>query len=168
MKVAIGADHRGAEVLKQIASFMEQHDIVVLRHDQCNRVEHCDYPDVAYPVAKAVAAGEADRGILVCGSGIGMCIAANKLKGVRAAPVHDEIGAEMSRRHNDTNVLCLAADLLGIRIIERIVEVWMNTDFEGGRHARRIEKIGAIEDGRSPSDVPSGDEPSEAATILED
>ena len=113
----------------------------------------CDYPDMAYPVSTAVSTGEADRGILVCGSGIGMCIAANKVKGVRAALVHDEIGAEMSRRHNDANVLCLAADLLGARIIERIVTTWLKTDFEGGRHARRVNKIAAIEEGRSPDTV---------------
>ena len=113
----------------------------------------CDYPDMAYPVAMAVSSGQAQRGILVCGSGIGMSIAANKIKGVRAALVHDEIGAEMSRRHNDANVLCLPADLLGPRVIERIVHTWLTTDFEGGRHARRVSKIVAIEKGRSPQSV---------------
>jgi ribose 5-phosphate isomerase B len=110
----------------------------------------CDYPDMAYPVATAVATGDAQRGILICGSGIGMSIAANKVKGVRAALVHDEIGAEMSRRHNDANVLCLAADLLGVRLIERIIGIWLATEFEGGRHARRVSKITAIEQGHNP------------------
>jgi ribose 5-phosphate isomerase B len=82
-----------------------------------------------------------DRGILICGTGIGMCIAANKVHGVRAAPCHDSITAEMSRRHNDANVLCLSADLLGEELIERMVRIWLTTDFEGGRHARRVDKI---------------------------
>ncbi|RMD62319.1 MAG: RpiB/LacA/LacB family sugar-phosphate isomerase, partial [Planctomycetota bacterium] len=97
----------------------------------------------------------ADRGVLICGSGIGMCIAANKVKGVRAALVSDELSAEMSRRHNDANVLCLAADLLGDRLIERIVEIWLATPFEGGRHARRVAKIAAIERGEDPRSVQS-------------
>jgi ribose 5-phosphate isomerase B len=92
-----------------------------------------------------VSTGEVDRGILLCGSGIGMCIAANKIPGVRAAPCHDDLSAEMSRRHNDLNVLCLSADMLGERLIDRLVEVWLSTPFEGGRHSRRIEKITELE-----------------------
>jgi len=92
-----------------------------------------------------VAEGRAQRGILICGTGIGMCIAANKVKGVRAAPCHDSITAEMSRRHNDANVLCLSADLLGEGLIERMVPLWLETEFEGGRHARRVEKITRFE-----------------------
>ena len=152
MKIAVGADHRGITVLKQILPLIEAHDAELLMHEPCDD-RTCDYPDVAYPVGNAVAHGEADRGILICGSGIGMCIAANKVPGVRAALVHDEITAEMSRRHNDANVLCLAADLLGNRVIERIIQIWLTTDFEGGRHARRISKIAAIETGQSPETV---------------
>jgi ribose 5-phosphate isomerase B len=96
-----------------------------------------------------VSTGEVDRGILVCGSGIGMCIAANKIPGVRAAPCHDDLTAEMSRRHNDLNVLCLSADMLGERLIDRLVEVWLDTPFEGGRHSRRLEKITELERGRN-------------------
>ena len=92
-------------------------------------------------MARAVGQGGAERGILICGTGIGMCIAANKVKGVRAAPCHDSITVEMSRRHNDANVLCLSADLLGEELIGRIVRLWLETEFEGGRHARRVEKI---------------------------
>ena len=92
-----------------------------------------------------MSTGEVDRGILLCGSGIGMCIAANKIPGVRAAPCHDDLSAEMSRRHNDLNVLCLSADMLGERLIDRLVEVWLSTPFEGGRHSRRIEKITELE-----------------------
>ncbi len=107
--------------------------------------EAVDYPDVASGVAAKVSRGEVDRGILVCGTGLGMCIAANKFHGVRAAPCHDDLTAEMSRRHNDTNVLCLSADLLGERLIDRMIELWLSTPFEGGRHARRVEKIAQLE-----------------------
>ena len=86
-----------------------------------------------------------DRGILVCGTGVGMCIAANKIPGVRAAPCHDDITAEVSRRHNDLNVLCLSGDLLGEKLADRLVEIWLKTPFEGGRHARRNQKIAALE-----------------------
>jgi len=94
-----------------------------------------------------------ERGILICGSGIGMSIAANKVGGVRAALVHDEVSADMSRRHNNANVICLPADMLGPRIIDRIVKTWLDTPFEGGRHERRVQKIAAIERGDSPSSV---------------
>ena len=98
---------------------------------------------------------KADRGILVCCSGIGMSMAANKVHGIRAALVHDEVAEEMSRRHNDANVLCLSGDMLGIRFIDRIVKTWLTTDFEGGRHSRRIQKITAMENGNPPT--PLGD-----------
>jgi ribose 5-phosphate isomerase B len=107
--------------------------------------EPVDYPDIAAEVARRVSRHEVDRGVLVCGTGLGMCIAANKFPGVRAAPCHDDLTAEMSRRHNDLNVLCLSADLLGERLVDRMVELWMNTPFEGGRHARRVEKIAELE-----------------------
>ncbi|HZZ79807.1 MAG TPA: ribose 5-phosphate isomerase B, partial [Gemmataceae bacterium] len=104
-----------------------------------------DYPDIACVVAKQVSAHEVERGILICGTGIGMCIAANKFPGVRAAPCHDDLSAEMSRRHNDLNLLCLSADMLGEKLIDRMVEIWLRTEFEGGRHARRVEKISQLE-----------------------
>ncbi|MFP4143781.1 MAG: ribose 5-phosphate isomerase B [Phycisphaeraceae bacterium] len=152
MRVAIAADHRGVDLLKHLSLMLEGEGCTVLEMQKaCGAT--CDYPDMAYPVAKAVATGDADRGLLVCGSGIGMSIAANKVRGVRAALVHDEIGAAVSRRHNDANVLCLAADLLGMRVIERIVHTWLTTEFEGGRHARRVQKIAAIENGQSPQDA---------------
>ena len=110
--------------------------------------EAVDYPDVASLVAPLVSQGQVDRGILVCGTGLGMCIAANKFSGVRAALCHDDLTAEMSRRHNDTNVLCLSADLLGERLIDRMIELWLSTPFEGGRHARRVEKITDLEQQR--------------------
>jgi len=158
MKIAVGADHRGSEIKSRIAEWLarEGHELTVI--DGCDRTAPdadptCDYPDIAFPVASAVASGTVERGILICGSGIGMSIAANKVGGVRAALVHDEVSADMSRRHNDANVICLPADMLGPRIIDRIVKTWLDTPFEGGRHERRVQKIAAIERGDSPSSV---------------
>lgn len=153
MRIATGADHRGAGIAEQIAAWIEAQGHTLVPTPMACADRACDYPDMAYPAASAVSRGKADRGILVCGSGIGMSIAANKVKGVRAALVHDEVGAELSRRHNDANIICLAADLLSARQLERILEVWLNTEFEGGRHARRVAKLAAIEDGRNPTDV---------------
>ena len=104
-----------------------------------------DYPDFAALVAKKVSSGEVERGILICGTGIGMAISANKFSGVRAAACADEVTAELSRRHNDLNVLCLSGDLLSANSTERVVLKWMETEFEGGRHQRRIEKIRQLE-----------------------
>jgi ribose 5-phosphate isomerase B len=144
MKIAIGSDHRGFEVKRRLAPLLRQlgHEVLDLGpHGQ----ESVDYPDYAFPVALAVSEGRADRGVLIDGTGIGMCIAANKAPHVRAAPCHDSITAEMSRRHNDANVLCLSADLLGEELIERMVRIWLETAFESGRHARRVEKITRFE-----------------------
>jgi ribose 5-phosphate isomerase B len=144
MKIAIGSDHRGFEVKRRIAAVLANlgHEVEDMgTHGR----ESVDYPDLAFQVAQAVSAGRAERGILVCGTGIGMCIAANKVRGVRAAPCHDSITAEMSRRHNDANVLCLSADLLGEELIERMVRIWLETPFESGRHARRVDKITRFE-----------------------
>jgi ribose 5-phosphate isomerase B len=107
--------------------------------------ESCDYPDLAFSVGEIVGTGKMERGILLCGTGIGMCMAANKVPGVRAAVCHDRLSAEMSRRHNDANVLCLSADLLGKDVLERIVRIWLETSFDGGRHARRVEKINSYQ-----------------------
>jgi ribose 5-phosphate isomerase B len=140
MKIAIGSDHRGFDAKRRIVSLLQQlgHDVLDLGPEGSESV---DYPDFALQVAQAVSQGRVERGILICGTGIGMCIAANKVKGVRAAPCHDSITAEMSRRHNDANVLCLSADLLGEELIDRMVRIWLETEFEGGRHARRVDKI---------------------------
>ena len=144
MKIAIGNDHRGCEVKRRIVSVLGQlgHEVLDVGTDGHESV---DYPDLAFQVGTAVKEGRVDRGILICGTGIGMCIAANKVRNVRAAPCHDSITAEMSRRHNDANVLCLSADLLGEELIDRMVRIWLTTDFEGGRHARRVEKINKFE-----------------------
>jgi ribose 5-phosphate isomerase B len=144
MKIAIGSDHRGYETKRRLVHFCQQlgHDVLDMGTDGSDSV---DYPDFAFQVAKAVSEGRVERGILICGTSIGMCIAANKVKGVRAAPCHDSITAEMSRRHNDANVLCLSADLLGEELIGMMVRIWLETEFEGGRHARRVEKITRFE-----------------------
>jgi ribose 5-phosphate isomerase B len=152
MKLALSADHRGVGATRQLADRLRSmgHDVQLV--GQLSG-ETCDYPDPAFAVGTAVAKQHVQMGVLLCGSGIGMCIAANKVKGVRAALVHDELTAEMSRSHNDANVLCLSADLLGQRLIEKIVDIWLQTPFQGGRHQRRVQKIHAIEDGKDPSSV---------------
>jgi ribose 5-phosphate isomerase B len=159
MKIAVGSDHRGFEVKKRILHLLTQ-----LGHEALDMgtggQEGVDYPDFAFAVAEAVGDKRVDRGILICGTGIGMCIAANKVPGVRAAPCHDSITAEMSRRHNDANILCLSADLLGEELIDRMIRIWLETEFEGGRHARRVNKITGFEKTRlspaSPSDPGQG------------
>jgi len=152
MKIMLGADHRGEASIKLLADRLKMlgHEVTVQSDCQGNT---CDYPERAYGVARGIADGQAERGVLICGTGIGMSIAANKIKGVRAAVVHDELTAQLSRSHNDANILCLSADLLGQRLIEKITEIWLSTPFEGGRHARRIRKIGAIESGQDPANV---------------
>ena len=144
LTVAVASDHRGAAVKDRILERVRElgHAAEDFGPDKPGSV---DYPDFAALVASRVAAGTADRGILICGSGLGMCIVANKFPGVRAVPCHDDLSAEVSRMHNDSNVLCLSADLLGERLIDRMIELWLSTDFEGGRHARRVEKIAALE-----------------------
>ena len=147
MRIAIGSDHRGFAIKGKIIDLLQR-----LEHEVADAGSYtsdsCDYPDIAAAVGNKVSNGEVDRGILICGTGIGMCIAANKVLGVRAAPCHDDLTAEMSRRHNDLNVLCLSADMLGEKLIDRMVEIWLKTNFEGGRHARRVEKIAEIENHR--------------------
>ncbi len=152
MKIAIGSDHRGYEAKQQIKSIISQlgHDCVDVGSGNNTPT---DYPDLAYLAASEVSKGQADRAILACGTGIGMCIAANKIKGVRAALCHDELSAQISRHHNDANVLCLSGDLLGEVLLRKIVEVWINTEFHGGRHQRRVDKITAIEQGKEPKEV---------------
>ncbi len=145
MNIAIGSDHRGVEAKRRLVASLQQQGHTVIDIGT-NAHESVDYPDLAFEVAQRVSKGTAERGILICGTGIGMCIAANKLRGVRAAPCHDRITAEMSRRHNDANVLCLSADLLGEELIDRMVRIFLETPFDGGRHARRVEKIGKIEE----------------------
>ena len=144
MRIAVGCDHRGYSLKQKIIVLMESAGHTVLDAGTQND-ESVDYPDFAAAVSKQVRDGTVDRGVLVCGTGIGMAIAANKFPGVRAAPCSDEVSAEISRRHNDLNVLCLSGDMLSNHAAERIVDIWLNTEFEGGRHERRIKKISQFE-----------------------
>jgi ribose 5-phosphate isomerase B len=140
MKIALGSDHAGFEAKQALARELagQGHEI---RDEGTGGPESVDYPDFAEAVARAVSSGEAERGILVCGTGIGMSMAANRVPGVRAALCHDEYTAHMSRAHNDANVLCLGARILAEAAMTRIAGVWLSTDFEGGKHARRVGKI---------------------------
>lgn len=144
MKIAIACDHRGYTVKQHIVSQIVDrgHEVQDFGTDG---PKACDYPDYGIPAARAVAMGQADRGILIDGSGIGMSIIANKLPGIRAAICHDELTAEISRRHNNANILCFAADLLGDELIRRIIDAWLLTPFEQGRHSRRVEKLAQLE-----------------------
>jgi ribose 5-phosphate isomerase B len=144
MKIVIGSDHRGVEIKRRLVDVIRSmgHDLLDIGAQEAESV---DYPDYANEVGKRVGKGEVERGILICGTGIGMSMAANKVRGVRAAACQDLLTAEMSRRHNDANVLCLSADLLGEDQMAQMIRVWLDTPFEGGRHARRLEKIAKIE-----------------------
>lgn len=154
MKIAVGNDHRGFEAKQQIKNIVTQlgHEVIDVGSNDSNPV---DYPDAAYLAATAVSKKQVDRAILVCGTGIGMCITANKIKGIRAALCNDELSARVSRHHNDANVLCISGDLTGEVLLRKIVEVWLDTEFSGGRHQRRIEKIAAIEEGKDPREIKS-------------
>ncbi len=151
MKIALAADHRGQEMKEKVYALMSEAGNEVLDMGT-NSSKSCDYPDMGYKAAKAVADGVAEWGITLCGTGIGMSIVANKVNGVRAAICNDELSAQMSRRHNDANVLCLATDILGEEMMRRIVTTWLKTEFEdGGRHERRVRKIACIERGEDPA-----------------
>ncbi|MDG0811746.1 ribose 5-phosphate isomerase B [Cohnella rhizosphaerae] len=145
MIIAIGADHAGYRLKDVIVPFLEAqgHRIIDLG---CNCADSVDYPDYAVPVCDKVVSGEADRGILICGTGIGMSIAANKTPGIRCALVHDLFSAKATREHNDTNVLAMGERVVGPGVAEEIVRVWLDTPFsEGPRHVGRLNKVKAIE-----------------------
>jgi ribose 5-phosphate isomerase B len=147
MRIAVGSDHRGVFLRAKLVDFLQSLDQEVVDMGAYDETE-VDYPDIASAVARKVASHEVDRGILVCGMGVGMCIVANKFPGVRAAPCHDDVTAELARRHNDLNVLCLSGDLIGEKLADRLVEIWLRTPFESGRHARRNQKIAQLESTR--------------------
>lgn len=154
MRISVGSDHRGVAMRQKIIDLLKRLGQEVIDAG-AHGTESVDYPDIAVAVAKGVSTGEADRGILICGTGLGMSIAANKVPGVRAAPCHDDLSAELSRRHNDLNVLCLSGDIVGEKIVDRLVEIWLNTPFEGGRHARRLDKIRTMEGRNGNGGCPS-------------
>ena len=152
MKIVVGSDHRGFEAKEVIKAIVTQlgHECIDVGTDSSDPV---DYPDYAYVAAMAVAKNEADRAILICGTGIGTSITANKVKGIRAALCHDELSTQISRDHNDANVLCVSGELIGDVLMRKMVEVWLSTEFSGGRHQRRINKITAIEEGKDPRTI---------------
>lgn len=144
MKVAIASDHRGYHLKERVISLLKSKGYEVFDEGPSSDAS-VDYPDFAALVARKVSNGEVERGILICGTGIGMAISANKFPNVRASACADEVTAELSRRHNDLNVLCLSGDLLSANSTERVVLKWIETEFEGGRHQRRVEKIRQLE-----------------------
>ena len=140
MKFYIACDHAGYNIKQSVIDIVENlgHEIVNLGTDSNERV---DYPDFAHKLSEAVLEDDGSNGILICGTGIGMSLTANKHKGIRAALCHDAYTAEMSRAHNDANVLCFGERVVGLGVVQSIIEAWCETDFEGGRHANRVKKI---------------------------
>ncbi|MBF0539996.1 MAG: ribose 5-phosphate isomerase B [Nitrospirae bacterium] len=145
MKIAIGCDHAGVELKNELITLLKNEQIDVINFGTDNN-DSVDYPDFAKKVASSIKKNEVDRGILICGTGIGMSIAANRYKGIRAALCHDIFTAQMSRLHNDSNVLVIGSRIVDIFTAEKIVKIWLCTEFEGGRHDNRLCKIRDIED----------------------
>ncbi|AZB40912.1 ribose 5-phosphate isomerase B [Bacillus sp. FJAT-42376] len=144
MRVAIASDHGGMNIREEIKSLMDEMGIEY-EDFGCECSQSVDYPDYAVPVAEKVASGEADRGILICGTGIGMSISANKVKGIRCALVHDVYSARLTREHNDSNVLAMGERVIGPGLARDIAKTWLESQFEGGRHANRLGKIAEYE-----------------------
>lgn len=146
MKIAIGSDHAGFSAKNEIAAYLKAKGHEVTDFGTFS-AQSCDYPDFGCKVAKAVAGGDYERGVVICSTGVGISIAANKVKGIRCALCTDEFTAEMTRRHNDSNVLAMGANVTPIEKMKKIADIYFSTDFEGGRHARRVGKITMIENG---------------------
>ena len=140
LKVALGCDHGGFVYKQKIIDYLKARNIEFVDVGTYTR-EACDYPDISRSVTELVASGQVDRGILVCGTGIGMSIAANKIRGIRAALCGDTYSARVSRAHNNANVLCLGERVIGEHLALDIVDIWLKTGFEGGRHKRRVDII---------------------------
>jgi ribose 5-phosphate isomerase B len=144
MRIAIGSDHAGFALKKAVIGLISE-----LGHSYedfgCYDENSVDYPDIGCPIAESVAQGKFDCGIIICATGIGMCIVANKMKGIRAAVCHDTFSARRAREHNDANVLCLGGWIIGQGLMRDIITTFLSTKFEGGRHAQRLEKIKALE-----------------------
>lgn len=152
MKIAIGCDHAGFRLKQALLPKLQE---LGVEYDDLGTYDEAsvDYPDFGLKVAAAVADGQYDRGILVCGTGLGMCITANKVPGVRAVTAHDVFSAEMSRRHNNANVLTMGERVVGPGIAAQVLEVWLASEFEGGRHGRRVDKMNRLDAERSRSDA---------------
>lgn len=148
MKVAIASDHGGIQIREEIKSLMGELGIT-FDDFGCECETSVDYPDYALPVSEKVANGEYDRGILICGTGIGMSISANKVKGIRCALVHDVFSAKATRQHNDSNILAMGGRVIGPGLAREIAQTWLTTEYEAGRHARRVGKISDYEEKKS-------------------
>lgn len=146
MRIAVGSDHRGRELKSLVLNYLSQKGHSVEDFGSYDE-KPVDYPDVARKVSNAVAGGNFERGILICGTGIGMCVSANKIKGIRAALSQSSFSARRARQHINANVLCMGAEELSKKEAEDIVEAFLSTDFEGGRHQARLDKVQAMEDG---------------------
>jgi ribose 5-phosphate isomerase B len=145
MKISVGTDHRGLEQKQMVSTIAEQLGHEVVDHG-ANSTDSCDYPDIAKVLGESVASGSTDLGILICGTGIGMSIAANKIKGIRAAVCNNTHQARLSREHNDANVLCIPGDSFEESAVREMVSAWLEAEFEGGRHARRVDKVKEMEE----------------------
>ena len=144
MKIGIGNDHAGVEMKQEIIEFLESMGHQVVNYGTDEKAS-CDYPVYGEKVARAVAAGEVDKGILICGTGVGISLAANKVHGIRAVVCSEPATARLSRLHNDANVLAFGARIVGMELAKMLVETWLNTEFEGGRHQRRVDLIMDVE-----------------------
>ncbi len=146
MKIAIASDHGGFDLKEQVKVWLQEmgHEV---EDFGCHSKESCDYPDFGAAAARAVASGQCERGIVICTTGIGISITANKVKGIRCALCSEPWSAEMTRRHNNANMLAMGAGAVGPLLARRIVETFLTTEFEGGRHQRRVDKITAVENG---------------------
>ena len=144
--LALANDHAGLSLKAELIALLDEMQLPY-RDFGTNSAESCDYASFAYPAAKAVAEGDCDRALLICGTGLGMSLAANKVHGIRAVVCSDTFTAQMSRLHNDANVLSLGARVVGAGLAKEIVKVWLTTEFEGGRHQRRVSQITQIENG---------------------
>ena len=142
--IALGSDHGGLALKRHVMEYLDARGLEY-QDFGCYTAESCDYPDFGRAAAEAVASGACDRGIVICTTGIGISIAANKVQGIRCAHCADSLEAEMTRRHNDANMLAIGAGFTGKNLAERMVEVFLSTDFEGGRHERRVNKLNAIQ-----------------------
>lgn len=145
MKIGIGNDHSGFEMKQEIIKFLQEMGHEVIDHGTYD-TERCDYPIYGEKVGRAVASGEVDRGILICGTGLGISLAANKVRGVRAVVCSEPCTARLSRQHNDANVLAFGARIVGIEMAKMIVQTWLDAEFEGGRHKRRVDMIMDIQE----------------------
>jgi len=144
VRIAVASDHAGFALKEALKAFMEElgHEVVDFG---AHSPDPSDYPDWIAPAARAVAAGECERGVFFCGTGLGAMLTANKVRGIRAVVCHECASARLSRQHNDANVLCMGGRIVGLELARDVLQVWLQTSFQGGRHARRVEKVMALE-----------------------